>query len=121
MQEPLAFDNVEARAPARQTCTDHCGACELHFHGLGAFDLHRQGEQGDRHCVDPLSVVDKDGMPRLQVWTLQGYCRLGKGCYEDGRLVREDHPVTIWQTAKTEAQLEGLQRLNSGRYGVVAA
>jgi hypothetical protein len=34
----------------------HCGACHESFGGLVAFDRHRQGTFGTRHCVDPASV-----------------------------------------------------------------
>ena len=91
---------------SRSTCTDHAACCDRHFHGLGAFDLHRKSGV----CTPPEDVLVKD-RPALQVWTTDGYCRLGKGG------VVSEH-VTIWQKVMTELQREALQKLNikeSGR------
>lgn len=88
-----------------QTCTDHCGTCDRHFHGLGAFDAHRQ----DGECIEPVQAVvtSRDGSTRqaLQVWTDNGECRLGLGRQ------RITPNVTIWQVWQSEAQKESLAAL----------
>jgi len=99
----------EEKKPHRINCHDHCSACDLHFHGLAAFDAHRV----DGECVeDPLSVMTQSETPRpkLQVLTTEGYCRLQKGAMKDGRLVNEYHPVTIYQgyvAVSQESQIAG--------------
>lgn len=107
---------TEERATPRPTCTDHCARCGQHFHGLGAFDAHRQ----DGVCVEPAVEAlrrSKDGFerPALQVWTAEGWCKLWGGCYENGRFIedKQQHPVVIYQVATTEAQREALAVLQS--------
>ena len=88
----------------RQTCTDHCVACGFHFHSLGAFDAHRQ----DGKCCDPATAVVQSGKrvgePSLQAWTREGWCDKMVGCWQDGKRVRWEHPVTIWQGRATDQQ-----------------
>lgn len=45
----------------------HCGVCHRTFAGVGQFDLHRgqDGEHGS--CLDPASVTDKRGTPRMSL------------------------------------------------------
>ena len=99
------------RAPQRQTCTDHATCRDRCFHGLKAFDLHRQGGE----CLDPATVAIRNGARAgelaLQVWTEEGYCDHLKGCWADGKRVKYEHPRTIYQVATTEVQREGLLRL----------
>lgn len=83
----------------KQTCTDHCGACGRHFHGLTAFEAHRRNFE----CVDPPLAVSDRGRQLLQAWTDDGWCSLEADCFEDGQLVRWAHPVTVWQLVPTEA------------------
>ena len=86
------------RAPPKQTCTDHCAGCDRHFHGLQAFDAHRQ----DSECQEPDGLMGTKGQPLLQAWTMEGYCALSN---LRAPLV---HPVTIWQTYRTEEQRQRL-------------
>lgn len=101
----------------RRTCTDHCATCDLHFHGLGAFDAHRR----NGYCAEPGEVLypegsKREGQPMLQVWTAQGSCEHMRGCWQDGRRVRWEEPVTVWQMAVSEADRERLQeRLSESR------
>ncbi len=97
---------------SRQTCTDHCTGCGEHFHGLGAFDLHRRGGE----CLEPMAVLGTEGTKRegdhlLQIWTREGSCDKGRGCWDNGKRVRWDKPVTVWQVAVTEVQRERLSGL----------
>ena len=102
MQQPLALSLPPVPVqpgdtkPRRMTCTDHCSACGAHFHGTGAFDAHRQGEQGSRYCAEPSEVVmlkgKREGLPALQVWTDAGSCASwsnGKRTWIEG--------VMVWQ------------------------
>lgn len=96
----------------RQTCTDHCRGCGEHFHGLGAFDLHRRGGE----CHNPETVVGaagsrKAGIPLLQAWTHDGSCDKENGCWQDGKRVKWEEGVTVWQVAVSEAQRERLREL----------
>ena len=84
---------IMQREPSRQTCTAHCTTCNLHFHGVTAFDLHRQKFE----CVEPQERVSPKGNPLLQVWTEEGSCDLSDGCWENGKRVRFEEPITIWQ------------------------
>jgi hypothetical protein len=48
----------------------HCAACHRTFTGIRAFDIHRTGG----HCNDPVTLVNRNGAPRLvpaarQHWT----------------------------------------------------
>ena len=103
------------RATARQTCTDHCAGCGAHFHGLGAFDAHRQ----DNECQMPSETLIRSGRrkgePSLQVWTAAGFCDKERGCWQDGRRVAFVSPVTIYQLATTEEQRQALAMLNARR------
>ncbi len=101
----------------RRTCTDHCseiGGCGRHFHGTGAFDLHRT----DGSCLDPADVLVK-GRPVLRAWATDGYCDKMAGCWSNGIRLHYNHPVTIWQVVPSAKQLEGLQRLRRGDSGQV--
>lgn len=102
------MSEVEERAPARQTCTDHCRTCLRHFHGIGAFDAHRQNGQ----CMPPAGAVSGKGRLLLQMWTTEGYCDREKGCWKDGKRVTWLHPVEIWQVAMSEEQRERLAGLH---------
>ena len=86
-----------------QTCTDHCAACDRHFHGLSSFDAHRV----DDACADPEAVVGthRDGSlyAPLKRWTAAGICRLGRG--------GQEWPVTIWNMALDATQQAALDRL----------
>ena len=87
---------------SRQTCTDHAVCCGRHFHGTGAFDLHRRGGV----CNQPWELLNRKGEPMLQIWTEVGRCRLGVGgAIED--------PATIWQVAASPQSLQSLQVLKS--------
>jgi hypothetical protein len=73
-------------------CTNHCGACGLHFHSLAAFDAHRQGDyakptgtEEGRHCVHPF---DMDG--RLVAITEYGVCKM----YAEPQI-----GITVWTLA----------------------
>ncbi len=91
----------------RPFCTDHCASCGCHFHGLGAFDLHRQ----DGECCDPADVTATDRNseqhPALQVWTDTGFCRW------QGPSVRVNSPVAIWQVWQSPEHREALARLHA--------
>ena len=81
----------------KQTCTDHCSTCGEHFHAEAAFMAHL-----DMGKCAPLSEAvyhkgKRQGQPKLQLWTSDGWCQLAKGCYEDGQQVNYLHPVSIWQ------------------------
>jgi len=97
------------RSERKSTCTDHCSACGRHFHGLAAFDAHRV----DSACIDPSTAENSKGKSLLQVWVTDGFCDKVAGCWVDGRYDHHVHPVTIWQTFKTEAQVEQLASLRS--------
>jgi len=56
-----------------------------------------------------------DEHPSLQQWTPEGFCDKMRGCWEDGRRIRYEHPVTIWQVATTEEQRLALAALNDLR------
>ena len=106
---------VKERAVAKQTCTDHCGGCGRHFHGLTAFDKHRV----DGYCENPSVVVNtkRDGTltPALMVWTGQGYCDKTADCWDNGARVKYNHPVEVWQVYATAEQKEKLALLNANR------
>ena len=93
----------------RQTCTDHATCCGQHFHGLGAFDAHRAG--GICRDADDATyrTGKRIGTSMLQSWTDDGYCDKLPGCWADGKRVKYEHPVTIWQIATTEEQRSRLQ------------
>ena len=99
------------RALPTPTCTDHCAGCDRHFHGIRAFDLHRV----DFQCFDPHDLVTnkRDGTsdPALQIWTNEGHCTLGAGCRKEGKVVRIDTQVTVWQPYQTPAVAEKLKAL----------
>jgi hypothetical protein len=91
----------------RQTCTDHCGSCGRHFHGLAAFDCHLVGGE----CQDPDGVENTKGRKLLRAWTEDGHCELSPGCAVDGQIVKSIHPVCIWQLIpdpRAEAWLQNL-------------
>ncbi len=93
----------------RLTCTSHCANCGEHFHGLGAFDLHRRGGE----CLNPGAILGaegtkREGTPLLQIWTHDGSCDKEVGCWRDGKRVRWSAPVTVWQVVITDAQRERL-------------
>ncbi len=81
----------------RQTCTDHCGGCNQHFHGLKAFDAHRLGMK----CTPGAEAIGRKDQPLLQAWTTNGWCSLQTGCRAEGHIVQWLNPVTIWQTYGT--------------------
>ena len=94
--------------PHKQTCTDHCTTCGRHFHGLKAFDAHRQSGE----CTEPLTAVSLKGRQLLQLWTADGWCELARESW-DGEKRVPLHPVDVWQVATTEeqrARLAGLAR-----------
>jgi hypothetical protein len=100
----------------RQTCTDHCAACDSHFHGLSAFDLHQQGG----YCHEPAEVTLRSGKRKgesaLRAWTHEGSCDKSDGCWQDGKRVRWEHPVSVWQRATDDnprERLHGLTRKDS--------
>ena len=99
----------------RQTCTDHCATCGGHFHGLGAFDAHRM--QGACYAGFLYDLINTKGTRLLQVWTEEGYCDKEKGCWADGKRDHYSHPVTIWQTFKSEEALQRLQELGGRKSG----
>jgi len=81
----------------RQTCTDHCAGCNQHFHGLGAFERHRQNGSCALGGSAVASKGKNVGQPLLQAWTEQGWCALQSGSTRDGVIVNWHHPVPIWQ------------------------
>ncbi len=87
------------RALPRQTCTDHCGGCNQHFHGLGAFTAHRQAMRCTPGADVTFAQGKKKGQLALQAWTENGYCSLQTGCRAEGKVIKWLNPVTIWQTA----------------------
>lgn len=99
------------RKPPRPTCTDHCCGCNRHFHGLTAFDLHRQAGG----CTSPLEVLirSKGGQtrPGLQLWTAEGYCDKLPLCWDNGKRLHYEHPVELWQAAVTDEQRDRLAAL----------
>src|SRR5690349_7861614 len=99
----------EEKKPRRQSCTDHCGVCDRHFSGLGAFDAHRK----DGECLDPAAVVflsgPREGLAALNVWTETGACDHVKGNWKDGKRLWWAEPVTVWQKAVTEEQRARMQ------------
>lgn len=101
------------RAPPTPYCHSHCCRCGRHFAGVKAFDLHRP----EGYCREPedLRITGRDRHTRraLQPWTHEGRCRLGDDCYHEGRLVRVDGPVTIWQEWQSPAQRAALERLRA--------
>lgn len=101
--EAAATATVQAEAGGRrQTCTDHCGTCGRHFHGLTAFDSHRRAFE----CLDPATAVSERGRQLLQVWTEDGWCDLDRRCWHGGERVPL-HPVTIWQQWGDPARFAG--------------
>jgi hypothetical protein len=108
---------------AAQTCTDHCRLCGQHFHGIGAYDLHRVGDvairegPGRRRCVQGGEVRNGRGQAALRIWTTTGVCTLGATPREEG--------VTIWQDAAGAERMDDLRRkgvfqlrLNAERLGI---
>lgn len=79
-----------------KTCTDHCTPCGRHFHSLAAFDAHLIISDAGVEHVDPLTTTyakgKYQGQPMVQVWTDEGYCKLGVA-------KQTLHPVTIYQSA----------------------
>jgi hypothetical protein len=106
---------TKERASSRQFCSDHCMGCGQHFHGIAAFDRHRMGGTCAEDC-DVVVVPSRDGGSRkaLQAWTNEGYCRIAPGCWENGRSVHINYPVTVWQAYQTPEQRERLASLNRG-------
>ncbi len=104
---------MSERAAPRQTCRDHCQACNQHFSGLGAFDAHLNWNGERTECCEGAAAIiigkDKRIRAALQVWSDDGWCELQNGCYVDGKRVKWEHPVVVWQVAMTEAQRERLQ------------
>jgi len=43
----------------------HCGACHRTFSGVSLFDLHRSADGDHGTCLDPATIRDKTGQPRL--------------------------------------------------------
>lgn len=62
------------RRAARTACQYHCCACGGHFSSLAAFDAHRRGEPGARHC-DP-DVANSAGEAMLVPKTENGSCAM---------------------------------------------
>jgi len=88
---------------SKLTCTSHCAGCDQHFHGVSAFDRHREDgacERGDRTVVQ---TGKHQGEPALQVWTADGHCDKMKGCWKDGRRLKYVHPVTIYNEVTNAA------------------
>ena len=106
--------------PRRQTCTDHCVGCGSHFHGLGAFDVHRQGGK----CHDPATAAvqsgKREGQPVLQAWTDDGWCDKMRGCWQDGKRVQWEHPVTVWQVRMSEQERAHIESVRSGSRNLTA-
>lgn len=73
----------------RVCCLCHC-SCGRHFASLEAFDLHRVGSNGNRHCEDPNDVEGETPRTRLAPKDTDGICDLSEE--------REIHGVTVWQT-----------------------
>ncbi len=42
-----------------------CAACGEYFTNVANFDMHRRGEAEKRHCVDPSTLIRKNGNVRL--------------------------------------------------------
>lgn len=42
-----------------------CRSCGRYFGGVNGFDLHRRDSRVGRICLDPASVVDKQGYRKL--------------------------------------------------------
>ena len=64
-------------AGATVTCTNHCSACNRHFHSLQAFDAHHiRDDTGWPVCLDPVDLEDRFGYPRLVALTEHGACRV---------------------------------------------
>jgi len=44
-----------------------CGACGRYFTSPSSFDAHRAGTGKERRCVDPSSLLTKDGKARFRL------------------------------------------------------
>ena len=44
-----------------------CSGCGRYFGGPRSFDTHRIGEGKDRHCADPVTLLKKNGKPKLML------------------------------------------------------
>ena len=44
-----------------------CASCGEYFGGVRGFELHRQGQGGDRSCLAPSRVANKEGKPLLRL------------------------------------------------------
>lgn len=44
-----------------------CGACGEYFGGVKGFDYHRVGVGGDRSCIDPSAVANRQGRRLLRL------------------------------------------------------
>lgn len=65
----------------------HCGKCCRHFAAVTGFDMHRKGGE----CVDPASLFDQHGNPKLVLRT-SGRTLVGL----DGKVRSGD--VLAWRT-----------------------
>ena len=75
----------------RTSCISHCATCGCHFHGDGAFDMHRTGTPAHRRWINPSTD------PRFVSATESGYC-LNSGEHDgDEPLTLE--PVVVWTGA----------------------
>lgn len=96
--DPAAPPSAPHKAQKRVACRCHC-ECGRHFASLDAFDLHRPGRTGQRKCVDPSTVRDDKGKPRLAEKGTDAVCALTHHDKATGHPV-DVHGVTVWQTVE---------------------
>lgn len=56
--------------PGSNKC--RCAPCGEYFGGVRAFDIHRSGPGGDRRCLAPSGMSDRQGRPLLTL-NAKGY------------------------------------------------
>jgi hypothetical protein len=85
-------------AAPRGTCRSHCAACDRHFAGDHAFDLHRRGKPDRRYCVDPVNE------PRLVIASDDAYCRISGAHNNRGPITLD--PVIVYALARNYTPAE---------------
>lgn len=84
----------------KQTCTSHCTACNKHFHGDKAFDLHRRNFK----CLEPEIAISERDNQLLVKWTEDGLCKMSN------LPETEQNNVAIWRSAREATRDEQRQQ-----------
>ena len=58
--------------------TSHCAGCHRTFSSTSTFDAHRR----DMRCVDPATLLDKAGAPKLKTFTDSEGCTIWRSAAE---------------------------------------